>query len=378
MKNAFHLLFLISIVFWAGGCDTRPAVLPSGKTIKVGIIAPFSGPKQTKGEQGLAGIETARQLQPYLQNGGRVELILENDENNPVLSVKALQKLVAETKVSAIITFSDSNPVLAMASIADAHRTPILAVTATHPEITRGNRYISQLCFDDDFQGTVAALFVRDELLIDKVALFRNPASAYSTYLASKFESKFTSIGGEITDRIDISADTHNLSQVVKSLHAKTPELLYLPIRAEDVLRVSKETHKLGWKPKIMGSDGLISYLLARYREEVKILDGLLTTDFFVASMPLTPFGKKAKREHRGPRSTFAALGVEGYTLLLEAMNRCQDPEDRECVNHQIRSTVNFTGLAGKVTIGPDGKAQRPLFIESIQAGQSEFIAKVY
>ena len=379
MKKTFQLAFLISIVLWAGGCDQRPAVSPpSGKTIKVAIIAPFSGPKQIKGEQGLAGIETARKLQPYLQNGGRIELILEDDENSPLLSVKALEKLAAKEKVSAIITFSDSDPVLAMAAIADVHKIPILVATATHPEITRRSRYVSQLCFDDNFQGTVAALFVRDELLIDKVAVFRNPANAYSSYLAAKFEGKFTSIGGEIIARIDVSPGTDDVSKIVKSLYAKTPELLYLPVRAEDVVRISKESHKLGWKPKIMGGDGLIPYILTRYRGDLKILDGMLATDFFVAGMPLTPFGKRAKREHKGPKSTFAALGVEGYTLLLDALNRCQEPEDRECVNHQIRSTSNFTGLAGSVTIGPDGKAQRPLFIESIQNGQSQFIVKVY
>jgi len=48
-------------------------------------------------------------------------------------------------------------------------------------------------------------------------------------------------------------------------------------------------------------------------------------------------------------------------------MTRLSDPEDRKCINHQIRSTNNFTGIAGKIPIGPNGKAQRPLCIDSIQ-----------
>jgi len=378
MKNAFHLLLLIFIVFCYVGCDQEPVISPSGKAIKVGIIAPFTGPKQNKGKEGLAGIKTARQLQPLLQNGDRIELILEDDRNNPDLSLKSLQKLVEKEKVSAIITFSDSEPVLAMAKIADTYKTPILALTATNPDITEQNHYISQLCFDDNFQGTVAAIFVRDELLIDKVAVFRNPNRVYSMYLASIFEQKFRSIGGVITDHINLTDKTDDLAKIVKSVHDKAPELLYLPIKAKEVLLVSEECRKLFWKPKMMGSDGLLSYIKAQYGNKLHRLEGLLATDFFVIGMPLSPLGKRARREHGVETSTFSALGTEGYAILLDALNRCSDPENRECVNHQIRSTTDFTGLAGKISIGPDGKARRPLFIESVQAGQPKFMLKVY
>lgn len=80
--------------------------------------------------------------------------------------------------------------------------------------------------------------------------------------------------------------------------------------------------------------------------------------------MPLTPFGKRVadtcREEYKGTGTIYAALGVEGYAILLNAMNRCSDPADRECINRQIRSTINFTGLVGNITIGPNGKAQRP------------------
>ena len=108
MKNLVHLSILICIVFWLGGCDQKPAITPSGKTIKVGIIAPFSGSDHAKGKEGLKGMQTAMLLQPYLQSGDRIELVAENDEDDPALTVKLLKKLVEKEKVSAIMTFSSS------------------------------------------------------------------------------------------------------------------------------------------------------------------------------------------------------------------------------------------------------------------------------
>ena len=382
MKKLVYLSILFSLAFWLYGCDPKPAVEPSGKTIKVGIIAPFSGSVLAYGKEGLKGTETAKQLQPYLQNGDRIELVVEDDKNDPALTVERLKKLVEKDRVSAIITFSSSKPVLAMGKVADKHKTPILAALATHPDITKDNGFISQLAFDDDFQGTVAALFVRDDLLIDTVAVFNDPTSVYSSYLAAEFERKFKSIGGEITDRIALAEETAELSEVIKGVYDHTPELLYLPLSVKDVIRVVREVRKLDWKPEMMGSDGLISTMIAQHKEEINLVEGMLATDHFAHRMLLTPFGKRAaemySKMYKDTGTAHVALGAEGYALLLDAMNRCKDPADRNCINRQIRSTTNFMGIVGNLTIGPDGKSRRPLCINSIQGGRSEFIFKVY
>lgn len=372
------------MVAFSGGCDQKSPITPSGKTIEVGIIAPMSGPDLAYGKEGLKGIETARHLQPYLQNGDRIEIIVEDDKNEPALTVELLKKLVEKDRVSAILSFSSSKPVLTIRKIVDNYQTPILAAVATHPDITKDNGFINQLGFDDDFQGVVAALFVRDDLLIDTVAVFNNPHSAYSSHLAAEFERKFKSIGGEITDTISITEETADLSAIVKGVYDHTPELLYLPLDVKDVIRVVREVRKLDWKPEMMGSDGLIATMLAQHKEDLDLVDGMLASDFFAQDAPFTSFGKKAKEQYYklyaddDTASGWAALGAEGYAILLNAMNRCSDPVDRECINRQIRSTNNFTGIIGNITIGPNGRTKRPLCINAIRGRRQEFIVKVY
>ena len=386
MKKLIHLSILFFFVFWLNGCDQKPVREPSDKTIKIGFIAPLSGPDQIRGKEGLRGIQFAMQIWPYLQNGDRIELVTEDDRNDPTLTIQSLKNLVQKNEISAIITFSTSDPVLAMAKVADDYKTPILAAIATHPDITAHNGFISQLCFDDHFQGTAAALFVRDELLIDKAAVFSNPRNAYSSDLAAQFESKFKSIGGEITDWIRLTEETTDLPQKIKQVQEHAPELLYLPIGAKDVLRIIREVRDLGWTPQMMGSDGLISTMLTQHKENIGLVNGMLAIDFFAHGMTLTPFGEKLrdtyndmyKRKYRVASTAYSLLGVEGYALLLDATNRCSDPADRECINRQIRSTDNFTGFVGNITIGSDGKAQRALCINSIRNGVSKFIVKVY
>ena len=194
------------------GCDRQAAIAPSGKTIKIGVIAPMSGSDFAKGQEGLRGIQTAMVMRPLLKNGDKVELVVKDDENDPEKTVQALAELTQTDQVAAVVTFSSSGPVLALAKQANAHQTPIMAALATHPDVTKGNDYVSQVCFDNAIQGQVAAYFVRDDLLMDRVAIFKAPASRHSSNLAAEFERQFTALGGTVTDIVEIGEAETDLS----------------------------------------------------------------------------------------------------------------------------------------------------------------------
>lgn len=359
-------------------CEQESRVAPSGNVIKIGVIAPFSGTDLDKGGEGLKGVETVMRLWPLLANGDSIQIVKKDDGNEPAKAVKALQELAEVDQVAAIVTFSSSGPVLAMAGVANRYKTPILATLATHPDITRRSEYVSQVCFDDIFQGQVAAAYVRDELLLDTVAVFSNPDSIYSSNLAAEFKQKFISLRGRISDAVSLSAETKDYTAVLRPVAAKGPELLYLPLKAEDVIGIIEAAAKLNWTPMMMAGDGILATVMARHREQADLLDGLLTTDFYHYTNKLTPFGEKVRHAYDGRATSFAILGAEGFAMLRDAMNRCSESASRECINDKIRTTSNFTGVMGPITIGSDGKAHRPLVINTIRKKRMVFMVKVY
>ncbi|PPA78776.1 MAG: hypothetical protein C00003105_00946 [ANME-2 cluster archaeon HR1] len=132
----------------------------------------------------------------------------------------------------------------------------------------------------------------------------------------------------------------------------------------------------------MMGSDGLLATVLTQHKEESGLLEGILATDLYSNLMPLTSFGKEATKSFHslfdGRATTYAALGAEGYALLLNAMNRCSTPGNRACINQMIHNTSDFTGVMGKIWIKSNGKAVRPLVVNTIKHGRLEFVVKVY
>jgi len=381
MKKFIFVSSLIVALCVLSGCNQQSTIQPSGNSIKIGVIGPFSGRHLGRGKSGMEGVITAQLLQPLLKNGDKIELITEDDQNDPEKTVEALKKLAEQDQVKAILTFSDSQAVLELTAIADTYKIPIIALLATNPNITKNNHFISQLCFDDTVQGAVAALYVADELLIENVAVFIDNDNPYSIFLGTYFSDKFKSLGGHITATLPIIKGGGNYTDKLKALQKKGTELLYLPLEADHSLNIVWSAKQIGWDVKIMGSDGLLASILTEH-EDTNLLEGLLAIDFYSLKMPLSPYGKKIHKKIKelfdDTPTTYSALGAEGYSFILNAMNRCPQPTDTFCINQKIRSTENFTGMIGKISIGNNGKAQRPLVVNKIHSGELDFVVKVY
>ncbi len=373
-------LFLLVYLF---SCSTeQEKILPNGKVLKIGVIGPMSGPDKVLGQDCLEGIQTVVGLHPLLNNGDTLELLVEDDKNDQELAVKAYIKLVETDKVAAVIVASSSTVALAINSLADQHKTPTVILLASHPDISKGTKYISQITFDNNFQAQVAALFVRDELLLEHVAVFMDMDSYHSSSLATEFTRKFSSIEGQVSDVIHISAEKVDYGEILSHLRDNDVQLLYLPVAAEHVIEISKKMVEINWTPMAMGGDGLLTRALAQKPDEAQYLEGFYATDLYSSDVEMSVHGEKVskalRRKFKSRGSTFPAIGIEGMAILRHAINRCNDSSDKECINVKLHDTVDFLGVMGRITIQPSGKALRPLAVNRIRNGRLEFIVKVY
>lgn len=374
------LTVLLTVCLLLTGCEQETVHRQSGKIVKIGVIAPFSGPEQSWGDNGILGIKTALELKPYLLNGDQPKLILEDDKNDPELTAKALRKLVIEDQVSAVLIFSDSAAVLSIVEKAEEYKVPIIALIATHPEVTSGD-WISQFSFDDKLQGTVAALYVIDELLIEHVGVVVNEDDPHSVFLADEFSRKFKEAGGKV-EHAAVNSSSTDFSKIVRGFRGKGLDFLYLPLSADHVVLIEETVSVMGWNPHVMVSDGLMSRIRLQYGDKLDIVDGMLSPEVYTSDLPQTEFGRKAvsifKDRYDEFGTTFSGLGLEGTSVLLAALDRCEDTADRACINRMLRSTDGFVGLYGKLYIGENGKTERPIFINKIEGTEFKLVVKIY
>ena len=380
--NRFLSAMLVTLIFLVSGCDSPSPIVPSGEVVKVGFIGPRQGPDLSQGQDTLQGVLAAQAILPLLNNGDRIEVITEDSGDDPAATRRAMHKLVQEDEVSVLLLGLDSERLLQVSQFAESLQTPAIALIATHPDIVSGSAYINQLCFDDDIQGTVAAIFVRDELLIKRAAVIVDPGEPHSKYLQVAFEKKFSDTGGVLTG-------SHTVTKVdevlLRHLQARETELLYLPVSAQTVLQVLSILDEIDWSPEIMAGDGLLASVLGKFPEQTGDIEGIYATDLFSDRGDFVrhrSLGQAAEASFDdlfdSEVSTFTDLGVEGYAIVVQAMNQCLPGMDRQCINTAIRSTDNFEGTMAKISIDSSGRATRPVYVNTIESGLLDSVVKVY
>lgn len=74
--------------------------------------------------------------------------------------------------------------------------------------------------------------------------------------------------------------------------------------------------------------------------------------------------------------NTYMIAGAHGIALLISAMNRSENSENKQQIGEQIRRTGDFKGFIGRVNIGTTAKSKRPLIINTIKDGKLQFVLR--
>lgn len=363
------------------GCDGAPEIQPSGKVYKIAFIGGEPSDKQGQNEDILEGILAANAAGPLLDNGDRLEIVYSTQAGADQQIPGIIKEHINRDNISAILLGGSSKSILQSKLNIDAFRIPALAMIATHPDITDQVAFISQLSFDDKQQAQVAALFMRDELALKQAAIFFGDTDPHSAYLGQVFRTTFEQAGGQVDEFSTVSRLDQAMLQRLKD---KGTQVLYIPVAPQQVFKTLEQVDILHWKPIIMGADGLLARVMQESPLRLDELNGMYVTDLYAdigEFVSVANFVKRIAGLHdqmfSDKASTETALGVEGYQVVKFAMNRCPDRNNSACINKEIRSIKNQQGIISRFSILANGKASRPVYINTIQDGLLKLVVRV-
>lgn len=373
----FFICIILAALLVACEDSTEQKTTPI--SVKLGVIGPFSGDNKEWGESGLQGVHTAVAYHEGRNRGLRVQLIQEDDQGNPAQAELALAKLAVQDQVDAILVLSGSKTMLTITAAAGRYKIPIVSTLSSHPEVAN-NDWVSQIIFDDRAQGTVAALFVMDELLIARAAVIWDGEDPHSTVLAASFTRTYQEAGGSVVST-DISARKDDYLKILDQLKKNDVEFVYLPLEVSHVVNFERGAREIGYHPQSMVSDGVLSQMMLEYADNLGLLEGMLATDIYTNEVPLSDFGKavttKFKQLFKVRGTTITGLGCEGTQVVLTAIEKCGKDPQNECINRMIRSGNEFEGILEPFIIDLNGKAERPAYINKIRNKRLRFLLKV-
>ena len=117
-----------------------PAQPASGDPIKIGFLAPLSGPYVQNGRAILNGFLLALEEIGYRAGGRPVEVIVEDDEAIPAVGLTKARKLVERDKVHMMAGTLLSSTGYALAPYIDAMRMPMVYPVVSADDLTQRRR----------------------------------------------------------------------------------------------------------------------------------------------------------------------------------------------------------------------------------------------
>ena len=133
--------------------------------------------------------------------GSKLELLLLDNQSTPIGSHLAAET-AARSEVTAIIGSVWSSHSLAIANVAEKHKIPMISPISTVPSLTSIGDHIFRVCYDDNFQGRVAAEFAFKEQKARSALIFVDIASDFSL-TCSSFQTDFSIIGSTTVKEIE-------------------------------------------------------------------------------------------------------------------------------------------------------------------------------
>jgi len=387
MRNKLLISLTVALSLVLLGCPPKSetasgtAGAAAGGDILVGEYGSLTGTEATFGQSTHNGIMMAADEINAAGgvNGRKIKVITEDDQSKAEEAANAVQKLISQNQVVAVLGEVASSSSIAAAPICQSSKVPMITPSSTNPEVTKKGDYIFRMCFTDDYQGHSLADYVGQTLGVKSAAILTDVKSDYSQGLGHFFEERFTQLGGKVVGRASYAKGDSDFRAQLTSVKGSNPQVLFVPGYYTDIGQIANQAKDLGMTQPLVGGDGWESPKLIEIGG--KALEGCYYSNhyFYADTAPaVRNFVEKYKQRYGVTPDALAALGYDTMRVLADAMKRAGGKLDGTSLRDAIAATKDFSGVTGTITLGPDrNPIGKKLVIEEIRNAQLTLKATV-
>ncbi len=339
-------VFAFLAVLALGACQDAPP-----PELRFGLVALLNGPYA--GVSGIPSVEGATMAVDELNAAGgvtiagrsyRVRLITRDMEDRPDAAASAARALVNLDSVHALIGPQFSAHAIPASGVAEDAQLPMISPMASHPDLTRGKRFVFRLAYLDAVQGRELARYACTQLATHRGAMLYDAATLYGREIARLFREEFTQCGGRIVaDETFTTDQATDFAPQLRRVVASKAEVLLLPnLLLQDSIQV-RQARALGFRGRFLATDtwdpaGMIhvdeatgTLLVAQWDARLQRAATQRFVARYRAAHPATP-----------PRAT-AALTYDAILLVADAARRAGTLAG-EPLAKAIAETTEFEG----------------------------------
>jgi branched-chain amino acid transport system substrate-binding protein len=336
------------------------------KTVKLGVIAPLTGPLS---ELGL-GIKNSVDLAIRQANekgtvpGYEIVLAAEDDTADPATGANAANKLASDPAVGGVVGTLNSSvsqsvaPVLAKANIVQ------VSPANTNPTLTRGPKpddspqrvwpTYFRTATTDAYQGPFAADYALGEGGF-KSAFVIHDKKTYGQGLAESFSTRFKDKGGQVVGTDTVNENDRDFGAVVTKVIGAKPDMVYYGGEYPAAGPLAAQLADRGFDGPLMGGDGI--YASDFFKGAGDKGEGTLATSIgepvdqlesakqFVADYEAAGF-KEGFSAYGGQSYDAANIIIQGFAKALPSAASVEAA--RPQIVEAVGATQGYAGVTGE------------------------------
>lgn len=359
MKSAIAVSAAALILAGCGkGGDKSAAVPADGIEVKIGHVAPLTGPIAHLGKDNENGARLA--LEEINKAGLTIDgkkvvltLVPEDDAEDPKTATQVAQKLVDAKVVGVVGHLNSGTSIPASKIYSDAGITQI-SPSATNPDYTKqGFKTTYRLVATDAQQGPALANYVAKTLNAKTVAII-DDSTQYGKGLADEFEKTVKAAGVKVVTREASNNKATDFKAILTKIKGSKPDVIMYGGMDATGGPLTKQAAELGIKSKIVGGDGMCTEKLAELAG-----DAVVNVTCSEAGKALTKmaqgadFQKRYKERFNADVQIYAPFTYDAVYVLVDAMKRANSTDPAKIL--VVMPETKMNGLVGDIAFDSKG-----------------------
>jgi ABC-type branched-subunit amino acid transport system substrate-binding protein len=337
---------------------------------RIGLIMPLTGNMAESGKSLTMAVEMGLGV---ITGENGIELYIEDDHNDPETAASAVDRLVNEKQVLAIIGPMSLKTSQAAAAQAQALGVPMISLSQGSflSETGDGYQFIFQNYFspEDQIQALTSALLANPNLLrMAILAPNNNLGQRFTSLMKTAIEERGRSIAAiRYYDRN--TTDFVSLARELRDSYKF--DALFIPDNAERASLIVNAIHEAGIGTAIAGihlwHSGKFIFNVGSAGQGIIFPDVYITPTEAGGMMDI--FLNDFKQAAGRAPNMLEAQGYDSGLLLRHVLNNNLS-NNRRAIADSLHAIKNFPGLCGMLTIQENGKISKPLTVFTINNGR--------
>jgi branched-chain amino acid transport system substrate-binding protein len=374
-RRLLNILTASALLLWQDrltGAETRaePAAQARHDSIKIGAVLPLSGDMALPGTAFLEGLQLG--IEAINAEGGvsgrKLALIAEDARNEPALIDSAGKKLSALDHVSAAVTATYPQTMIAGRRFEEAG-IPSIALWDSSPEIDDLGKYIFAIGPWTPASGEVAAAFSYHRLGARRAVVIHT-VEAWCEKVARRFSEEFRRRGGEVQGSYAVNPDDADFRTLLAKTRGLNPDVVYAPLTS-NLVPFFTQAQRLGLAKPLITSDNISDEFITKapsafegaYQTYIQDPDSPRAQGLFERYQ--RRYGKKVAMPWH------VSVAYDAVGLIARA---AKEDSSRAGIARGLYRTANYSGACGSISISPAGSWPQIPRIFQVKEGKLKLV----